>query len=332
MEYARCPLLTSLTARGVVSEYDEYCFGALGTLGRIAAKSVADDADFVLALGTSLTDIETFNFTLFEDAEIVQVSLAEGELARQYSVDQAVFADPTAFTREFEQSLREKTDGPLPEPPEMDEYNREFRDELEAVTNPDDDALEDTDAGLVNPYVPLTRITKEKDPDDIICSASGKNTLWSSLIPITNAGTFLKSVGLGTMGFAFPAGLGAQTGDDAVTVYVVIGDGDFSMVAQELETCVREDLPLVVVVFNDEQLSSIKQHQQDSYGERYLGVDYTDVDFATVAEGFGATGIRVESGDEFATALHTASDVDGPAVIDTKTDPSIEAPSLYYET
>lgn len=330
--YARCPLLTSLTARGVVSEYNEYCFGALGTLGRIAAKSVADDADFVLALGTSLTDIETFNYSLFTDSDIVQVSLSEGELARQYSVDQAVLADPRTFTETFETALRDRTSAPPAEPAKMETYREEFREELDAIIDPDADSLADTKAGLVNPHVPLTQIAEEKDPDDVICSASGKNTLWSSLIPIEEPGTFLKSVGLGTMGFAFPAGIGAQTGDPDATVYTVVGDGAFSMVAQELETCVREDLPLVVIVFNDDQLSSIKVHQEESYGERYIGVDYSEVDFASVAEGFGATGIRVESGEEFADALDVASDSDGPVVIDTKIDPSIRAPSLYYET
>jgi acetolactate synthase-1/2/3 large subunit len=332
LEYARFPLLTSLTARGVVSEHDEYCFGALGTLGRIAAKSVADDADYVLALGTALTDIETFNFSLFEDSETVQVSLEEGNLARQYSVDQAVLADPRAFAEQFEAELRSRTDGPLDEPPKIDEYRREFREEIQSIEEPDPDALADTDDGLVSPYVPLTAITETKQPGDVVCSASGKNTLWSSLIPIEEPGTFLKSVGLGTMGFAFPAGIGAQTADPEATVYVVIGDGDFSMVAQELETCVREELPLVVVVFNDDQLSSIKVHQEQSYGGRFVGVDYGDVDFADVAEGFGATGIRVESGDEFEAAMETAAAADGPVVIDTKIDPSIRAPSLYYET
>lgn len=331
-EYARCPILTSLTARGVVSEHHEYCFGALGTLGRIAAKSVADESDFVLAVGTTLSDIETFNFSLFRDCEIVQVSLADEDLSRQYSVEQAILADPRAFASEFESTLRDRTEGPLEEPPGIEEYRTEFQDELEAVTDPDPDALQDTDDNLVSPYVPLTTIANAKEPNDIICSASGKNTLWSSLIPIEKSGTFLKSVGLGTMGFAFPAGIGAQTAETDATVYVLIGDGDFSMVAQELETCVRENLPLIVVVFNDDQLSSIKVHQEDSYDERYIGVDYTEVDFASVAEGFGATGFRVESGEEFEEVFNTAIEIEGPVVIDTTIDPSIRAPSLYYET
>lgn len=332
LAYARCPLLTSLTARGVVSEYDEYCFGALGTLGRIAAKSVADDADFLLALGTALTDIETFGFTLFEDSEIVQVSLDPDDLARQYSVDQAIVGNPGTVAAAFESTLRARTESPLAEPPGMEEYRAEFREEIEALTDPDPEALADTDGGLVSPYVPLQTITERKAPGDVVCSASGKNTLWSSLIPIEESGTFLKSVGLGTMGFAFPAGIGAQTAKPDATVYAIVGDGDFSMVAQELETCVREALPLIVVVFNDDQLSSIKVHQEQSYGERYVGVDYTDVDFASVAEGFGAAGFRVETGEEFEQALDDAEAVEGPAVIDTTIDPDVRAPSLYYES
>lgn len=329
--YASAPVLTSLPARGVISEHHEYCFGALGTLGRIAAKEVADEADFVLALGSELTDLETFGWSLFEDSEIVQVLQSDEALGRQYSVDQTVPANTRAFAEAFEAELRERTDGPLSEPAEMDRFRESLQSELDAVENPDPENLEDTENGLVNPYAPLKAIVDAKEPNDVICSASGKNTLWSSLLPIAEPGTFLKSVGLGTMGFAFPGGIGAQAASTDATVFVVAGDGDFSMVAQELETCVREDLPVIVVVFNDDELSSIKTQQGDHYDERYIGVDYTDVDFSEVAEGFGAHGTRVTTGQEFAPALEEAQSVEGPALIDVKTDPTIEAPSLFYE-
>jgi acetolactate synthase-1/2/3 large subunit len=332
VEYGSIPVLTSLTARGVLSEHHKYCFGGLGTLGRIAAKEVADDADFLLALGTGLTDVETFGYSLFENTAIVQVSLREGALARQYSIDEGVLADPAAFVDAFENRLRERTDGPLDEPARMDEYRAQFNDEIDAIIEPDDEATGNTNTGLVSPYAPLSAIAAAKAPEDIICSASGKNTLWSSLIPIERPGTFLKSVGLGTMGFAFPAGIGARIADRDTNVFVVIGDGDFSMVAQELETCVRKGLSLIIVVFNDSRLSSIKVHQAQEYDEQFIGVDYTDVDFASVAEGFGADGIRVEQGERFADALETALTSNGPTVIDTTIDPEVQAPSLYYET
>lgn len=330
-EYADVPVLTSLTARGVISEYDEHCFGALGTLGRIAAKEVADGADFVLAIGSELSDIETFGYTLFQDATVIQVNVDPGELARQYSVEQAVEADARSFVEAFEANLRERTDGPLNNSERLEEYREILQDEFDAILQPDEEDHADTDAGLVNPYTVLAALGDAKEPGDVICSASGKNTLWSSLLPIEEPGTFLKSVGLGTMGFAFPAGLGAQLGRPNDTVFVVIGDGDFSMTVQELETCVREDLPVVVIVFNDRELSSIKVQQASHYDRDFIGVDYTDVDFATVADGLGATGIRVESGDEFPDALNDALGADGPAVIDVTTDPDIEAPSLFYE-
>lgn len=330
-EYADVPVLTSLTARGIISEYDDHCFGALGTLGRIAAKDVADDADFLLAIGSELTDIETFGYTLFEDATIVQVNVDPGELARQYSIDQAVEADARAFLEAFETELRARTDDPLDDSTRLDRYRDILQDEFNAILRPDEEDMADTDAGLVSPYAVLAALGAAKETGDIVCSASGKNTLWSSLLPIEEPGTFLKSVGLGTMGFAFPAGMGAQLACPDSTVFVVIGDGDFSMTVQELETCVREDLPVIVVVFNDRELSSIKVQQAAHYGKDFIGVDYTDVDFATVAEGLGVFATRVETGDEFQDALIEALDADGPAVIDVTTDPDIEAPSLFYE-
>jgi acetolactate synthase-1/2/3 large subunit len=113
---------------------------------------------------------------------------------------------------------------------------------------------------------------------------------------------------------------------------MVAGDGDFSMVVQELETAARESLPVTVVVFNDSELSSIKTQQAAHYEERFIGVDYTDVDFAAVAEGFNATGHRVETGAAFEAALDAALAADSPSVVDVRTDPTIEAPSLFYES
>jgi len=243
-----------------------------------------------------------------------------------------VLADPAAFVDAFENRLRERINEPLDEPAWMDEYRAQFNDEINAIIEPGDEATGNTNAGLVSPYVPLSAITAAKAPEDIICSASGKNTLWSSPILIERPGTFLKSVGLGTMGFAFPAGIGARIADRGTNVFVVIGDGDFSMVAQKLETCVRKGLSLVIVVFNDSQLSSIKVHQAQEYDEQFVGVDYTDVDFVSAVEGFGAEGIRVEQGEKFVDAVKTALTSNGPTVINTTIDPEVQAPSLYYET
>jgi len=331
-EYARVPVLTSLTARGVVDERHGYCFGALGTLGRIAAKRVADDADFLLAVGSPLSDIETFGWSLFRDVPIVQVTLDETDLGKQYSVAESAVADPRAFLAAFDAELRRQTDGPLPDPEAIEGYREELDAEFEAILHPDPEDRADTDAGLVNPYAVLAALGDRLGPDDIICSASGKNTLWSSLLPIAEPGTFLKSVGLGTMGFAFPAGIGAKTARPDAEVVVVAGDGDFSMVVQELETAARESLPVTVVVFNDSELSSIKTQQAAHYEERFVGVDYTDVDFAAVAEGFNATGHRVETGAAFEAALDAALAADSPSVVDVRTDPTIEAPSLFYES
>lgn len=331
IEYANVPVLTSLLARGVVSERHEYCFGALGTLGRISAKEVADEVDFVLALGTELRDIETFGWSLFEDAEIVHVLRNEEALGRQYTVDRAVVADPGAFATQLEGELRSETTAKPAAPTPLEDWQATFEEELDSVESPVEANTAPTEPSVVSQYAILEAVAAVKEPADVICSASGKNTLWSSLLAIEEPGTFLKSVGLGTMGFAFPAGIGAQLATPDATTFVLIGDGDFSMVVQELETCVRENLPVVVVVFNDSELSSIKTQQAEHYNERHIGVDYTDVDFATVAEGFGARGVRATTAEAVTNAIDQAVTAARPTVIDVPIDPSVKAPSLFYE-
>jgi acetolactate synthase-1/2/3 large subunit len=328
VDTAGVPVITTLTGRGAVPESNELCFGALGIFGRKSAKEVADRVDFLLAVGTELSDNETFEWTAFSDAEIVQVNVDSGALNDQYDVDLPVHADARAFLEALRERLAEIEDAGT-EPPGLEPCRDAFAEEIDAVTDPDPDDLEDTDSDRVNPHAILAGLADVMAPEDVLCTGAGQHSLWANLLPIDRPGGFCKSAGLGTMGYALSAGLGAAVDSDG-TAFVAVGDGDIAMVVQELWTCADEDADVVVVVFNDEQLSAIKNPQSARY-DRRIGVDYGAADFAAVAEGFGATGIRVESGAAFADAVERAVDVDGPVVLDVLVDPEVQAPSFFYE-
>ncbi|MFB6129866.1 MAG: thiamine pyrophosphate-binding protein [Salinigranum sp.] len=322
------PVITTLTGRGVVPETHDNCFGALGIFGRETARTVAEDADFLLAVGTDLGENETFDWELFGETDIVHVNTDEIALGRHYTVQQAVLADARAFLESFLGILGDRS-------PDVDEarvegYRRSFAAELETIRSPTDEERADTESGLVSPYEIMTSLAAVKGPDDVVCAGAGQHSLWANILPAEAPGTALKSVGLGSMGFAYSAGIGATVEDDA-TAFVIVGDGDLAMVCQELWTAAQEDLPVVAVVFNDRQLSAIKNPQSIRFDGPPFGVDYDDADLATVAEGFGVLGVRVESGDEFEPALREALDADGPALLDVTIDPSVKAPSFFYE-
>jgi acetolactate synthase-1/2/3 large subunit len=322
------PVITTLTGRGSLPETHDRCFGALGIFGRRSAKEVADRTDFLLAVGTDLADNETFGWTAFEDASIVQVNLDDETLNDQYDVDLPIQADARAFLSAFADSVAD-LENVGPDPDALAPCTDAFEADMAAISAPE--TVADTDAGLVDPGVVLSELTDAMDPADVLCVGAGQHSLWANLLPIERPGRFCKSAGLGSMGYALSAGLGVAAdadGDDSV--FVVVGDGDLAMVIQELWTCADEGIDPVIVVFDDDQLSAIKNPQRNRY-DRRIGVDYATADLAGVADAFGATGIRVESSAAFGDALDRAVATDGPALLDVRVDPSVQAPSFFYE-
>lgn len=327
-EEARIPVTTTLTSRGVLPESHELNFGTIGIFGRRSAKEVADRTDFLLAVGTELADNETFEWTAFADATIVQVNLDPTRLNRQYDVDLAIQADARAFVEAFHERLT-ASGAEFSEPDGISACREAFEEEVRAATEPDTTDLVEADDGTVNPKVITAGLAGAMRPDDVLCVGAGQHSLWASLLPIEAPGRFCKSAGLGSMGYALSAGIGVAVDSDD-TVFVVVGDGDAAMVVQELWTCADEGIDLVAIVFNDGQLTAIKNPQTARH-DRTIGVDYGPADFAAVAEGFGTTGIRVESDEAFVDAIRTAVETDGPVVLDVLVDPSIIAPSFFYE-
>jgi acetolactate synthase-1/2/3 large subunit len=133
--------------------------------------------------------------------------------------------------------------------------------------------------------------------------------------------TFLQSNGLSSMGFAFPAAMAARLVHPGRQVLCTVGDGGFGMSLAEVETCVRERIHFVTVVFNDRQLSLIQVIQQNK-GLPAFAVEYGDVDFAAAARALGATGLRVANAADLEPAMREAMAGDRPAVVDVSVDPA----------
>jgi acetolactate synthase I/II/III large subunit len=169
----------------------------------------------------------------------------------------------------------------------------------------------------------LTRALRDLFPRETILATdvgsikSITTQAWTSYEPLT----FFESNGLSAMSYSFPAAMAARLQFPNRPVLCTIGDGGFGMTVSELETCVRERLPFVTVVFNDSALSLIDVAQQNR-GYPAHGVKYGSVDFAAVAAGFGAWSRRVESHEELRAAVAEAREVNRPAVIDAVVDPA----------
>jgi len=154
--------------------------------------------------------------------------------------------------------------------------------------------------------------------DDIAVTEVGQCQMWAAhFLSRTKARTFISSGGLGTMGFGFPAAIGAKVAKPDKNVIDIAGDGSFMMNCQELATTVVEDIPVVVSVMNNHYLGMVRQWQELFYDRRYSGVHLGDVpDYVKLAEAFGAQGLRVEKPNEIKDAVKEAFKSGRPTVID----------------
>jgi len=178
--------------------------------------------------------------------------------------------------------------------------------------------------GEVSPQDVISRIGAISGPDSIYVAGVGQHQMWASqFIQYENPYTWINSGGLGTMGFAVPAAMGAKVGNPDTAVWAIDGDGCFQMTNQELATCVINNIPIKVAVINNSSLGMVRQWQTLVYNERYSNTDlHTSVgrrvpDFVKLADAYGCVGLRCERPDEVDATIQKAMEInDVPVVID----------------
>ena len=177
----------------------------------------------------------------------------------------------------------------------------------------------------LKPQYVVEKIYEITKGDAIICTEVGQNQMWAAqFYPMVKPRRFVTSGGLGTMGFGFPASIGAQLGKPKDLVIDIAGDGSFMMTMQELATAVLEDAPVKVAILNNGYLGMVRQWQQLFYNKVYAStcLEREDMcpDFVKLAEAFGAKGIRVEDADLVEPAIVEAIEADCPVIIDFRVD------------
>jgi len=169
----------------------------------------------------------------------------------------------------------------------------------------------------------LMRALREALPRDaVLVAGAGNPGIWSHLYDVYEPGSYMKPVGFGNMGFALPAAIGAKLASPDRLVACLIGDGSLGMCLSEIETALREQAPVLIVVMDNFGYGNIKQEQQTHFRGRTLGVDFGDIDFPAIARGFGADGRRVEQPGELPQALEDAVARGGTYLLDVVIDPA----------
>ena len=314
-------VVTTLMARGAFPDDHPLCLGMPGMHGNYTAVTSMQQSDLLIALGSRFDDRVTGKVDAFApDARIIHVDIDPAELGKVRRPDVPIVGDCRLVIEELVTAVRDLLEGGAAFPDRS-----AWKQTLSGWQERYPLTYQQSEPGeALKPQFVLERLRNANDDDTIVVAGVGQHQMWTSQYWRFNKPyTFVNSGGLGTMGFAVPAAIGAKVGRPDRTVWAVDGDGCFQMTAQELVTAASERIPVKVAILNNAYLGMVRQWQEMFYDERYSEVYLSPdlPDYKLWAEAMGCVGLRVESPEEVDAAIQKANEIDDrPVVIDFRTD------------
>lgn len=321
-EKLHAPVVNTPTSRGLIAEDHELAFGPSGILGYQPADRAIMEADTVLAIGSRISDLQTARGSLLRDeVTVVQANIDPGSIAQEKPVALEVPSDARTFAQQMLDSVS-IAGATVPA------VRREWVSSLRAFSEEWFTGWLDgaDESGSVQPTEVIRAMRQQLPRDAILTHGAGDHGFYGYSVPVAEPGTHLVSSALGALGCALGHAMGAKLVRPEQTVVACVGDGELMLQLGDLETMVRENLPAVVVVFNNFALGS-QRKRLELYGKPH-GVDHTNPDFAKLAELFGARGYRVDRPGQFAGAFADALGSGRPCVIDVIVDPAARPPRI----
>jgi acetolactate synthase-1/2/3 large subunit len=306
------PVITTMPGTGAFPEDDPLSLEIAGMHGTGYANLAISNCDVLLGVGTRFDDRLTGGIETFApDAEILHVDIDPAEISKNVQADCPLVGDAARVLDQLDAAM-----AAAPDCEEWRETCRRWRAEYPMdYEMPEDEPVKPQ--YVVETYDELT-------PEDTIVAAGvGQHQMWAwQYWTWTEPRTWVTSHGLGTMGYAVPAAIGAKLAAPDQEVVAFDGDGSFLMTSQELTVAVRENLDITIVILNNEAVGMVRQWQDGFYEGRRMASEYPWVpQFDKLAEAYGAKGFRLESYDEVEETIEAAREYDGPSVIDAVIDP-----------
>jgi acetolactate synthase-1/2/3 large subunit len=314
-EQTGIPVVTTLMARGAFPDSHPQHLGMPGMHGTVGAVAAMQRCDLLIALGTRFDDRVTGQLSSFApEAKVVHADIDPAEISKNRTADVPIVGDCKEVITELVDAVREAG-----EPVERSAWWKQLDNWRETFplgySWPDD--------GSLSPEYVIERLGALADPGAVYASGVGQHQMWAAqFIGYEKPRTWINSGGLGTMGFAVPAAMGAQAGLQDTQIWCIDGDGCFQMTNQELATCAIEGLPIKVAILNNGNLGMVRQWQNLFYAERYSHSDlgshkHRIPDFKMLAESLGCEGMRCESREDVDSVINRAMEIDDrPVVID----------------
>jgi acetolactate synthase-1/2/3 large subunit len=315
-ELTGIPVVTTLMARGAFPDSHTQHLGMPGMHGSVAAVGALQKADLLITLGARFDDRVTGKLSTFApNASVIHADIDPAEIGKNRHADVPIVGDLAEILPELIIALEaEIAEG------RMGDYaawwstlNRMRETYPVGYDMPDD--------GSLSPQYVIQRLGAITGPEGVYAAGVGQHQMWAAqFVGYERPNSWVNSGGLGTMGFAVPAAMGAKVGDPGRTVWAIDGDGCFQMTNQELVTCAINDIPIKVAVINNSSLGMVRQWQTLFYNERYSNTDlhsHRIPDFVKLADAYGCHGLRCETADEVDATIEKALGMnDAPVVID----------------
>jgi acetolactate synthase-1/2/3 large subunit len=314
-ELLGAPVVTTLMARGAFPDSHPLNLGMPGMHGTVAAVTALQKADLLITLGARFDDRVTGKLSTFAvNAKIIHADVDPAEIGKNRFADVPVLGDLKHSIAALIPALKVAL---AKNRPDLTPWLRQMN-SLKATYPLGYDVPTD---GSLSPQYVIERLGKISGPQTIFASGVGQHQMWASqFISYEHPRTWLNSGGLGTMGYAVPAAMGAKVGAPDTTVWAIDGDGCFQMTNQELTTCALNNIPIKVAIINNESLGMVRQWQTLFYEGRYSNTSLESKrvpNFPMLAEAMGCVGLSCDRPEDVDATIEKAMSIDNqPVVVD----------------
>ena len=315
-ELTGIPVVTTLMARGAFPDSHPQHLGMPGMHGTVAAVAGMQKSALIISLGARFDARVTGNLDSFAPgAKVIHADIDPAEIGKNRFVDVPIVGDCREVISDLVVALKAEAD--LGHTGDYEGWVQ-FISGIKAKYPLGYDKPAD---GSLAPQYVIERLGAIAGPEAVYAAGVGQHQMWAAqFVGYENPNTWINSGGLGTMGYAVPAAMGAKVGCPDSTVWAIDGDGCFQMTNQELATCAINDIPIKVAVINNESLGMVRQWQSLFYNERYSNTDLHSKripDFVKLADAYGCVGLACESPDDVDATIEKAMEInDVPVVVD----------------
>ena len=315
-ELTGIPVITTLMARGAFPDSHTQHLGMPGMHGSVSAVYGLQKADLLITLGARFDDRVTGRLSTFApNAAVIHADIDPAEIGKNRTADVPIVGDLAEIIPELTAAVQAELDAGR-----VGDYAAWWS-QLNRMRDTYPLGYDWPDDGSLSPQYVIQRLGLISGPESVYAAGVGQHQMWAAqFIGYERPDSWVNSGGLGTMGFAVPAAMGAKVGAPDRTVWAIDGDGCFQMTNQELVTCAINDIPIKVALINNSSLGMVRQWQTLFYNERYSNTDlhsYRIPDFVKLADAYGCHGLRCESQGEVDATIEKALGMnDAPVVID----------------